>query len=64
MGVANQPIWKLNSITDRVVRECQPEALCVLFPLDLHKDHRELHSVSVAWRPSNVAGRAIREVLC
>lgn len=65
VGVADQPVWKLNSITEKLVRDCAPEALYVPFPFDLHKDHRELfHSLSVAWRPSNAIGRAIREVHC
>ncbi len=63
--VADQPVWKLNDVTSRVVGECEPEALYVPFPFDLHKDHRELfHSFSVTWRPSSVVGRAIREVHC
>lgn len=65
VGVADQPIWKLNETTSRVVSKCEPEALYVPFPFDLHKDHRELfHSLSVAWRPSSAVGRAVREIYC
>ncbi len=65
VAVADQPVWKLNAVTGKVVLECSPEALYVPFPFDLHKDHRELfHSLSVAWRPSSAVGRAIREVHC
>jgi LmbE family N-acetylglucosaminyl deacetylase len=63
--VAEEPPWKLNQLTDELVREVSPEALYVPFPLDLHKDHREIfHSLSVAWRPATEHGRRIREVHC
>ncbi|MCP4203825.1 MAG: PIG-L family deacetylase [bacterium] len=63
--VAEEPVWKLNRITDALVSRVQPDALYVPFPFDLHKDHREIfHSLSVAWRPSSETGRGIREVYC
>lgn len=61
--VADQPVWKLNKITDEVVASVRPDMLFVPFPFDLHKDHRELfHSFSVAWRPFSEAGAGIREI--
>jgi LmbE family N-acetylglucosaminyl deacetylase len=63
--VADQPVWQLNKVTDAIVERVQPDLLYVPFPLDLHKDHREVfHSLSVAWRPSSAAGRRIREIYC
>ena len=63
--VAEEPPWRLNRMTDELVREVAPEILYVPFPLDLHKDHREIfHSLSVAWRPNTEHGRRIREVHC
>jgi LmbE family N-acetylglucosaminyl deacetylase len=63
VAVADQPVWKLNSLTRRVIERVAPEILYVPFPLDLHKDHRELfHSFSVHWRPYLPLGHAIREV--
>ena len=63
--VAEEPPWRLNRLTDELVREIEPDALYVPFPFDLHKDHRELfHSLSVAWRPSTEHGRRLREVHC
>lgn len=63
--VSAQPIWQLNQVTDSIVQKVQPDILFVPFPFDLHKDHREIfHSLSVAWRPSSAAGRAIREIYC
>jgi LmbE family N-acetylglucosaminyl deacetylase len=63
VAVADQPVWQLNAISAGVVRDVQPEMLFVPFPLDLHKDHREIfHSVSVTWRPMSELGRRIREV--
>ena len=61
--VADQPVWKLNKITENVVNRVCPDILYVPFPFDLHKDHRELfHSFSVAWRPNSEIGRNIKEV--
>ena len=63
--VAEEPPWRLNRLTDELVRELAPEVLYVPFPLDLHRDHREIfHSLSVAWRPSAAHGRGVREVHC
>ncbi len=63
--VAEEPPWRLNQVTDRLVREVAPDVLYVPFPFDLHKDHREIfHSLSVAWRPSAEHGRRVREVHC
>lgn len=63
--VAEEPPWRLNRITGALVERVRPEALYVPFPLDLHKDHREIfHSLSVAWRPSAAVGREIREIFC
>lgn len=63
--VAEEPPWRLNRLTDELVREVGPEVLYVPFALDLHKDHREsFHSLSVAWRPASEHGRRIREVHC
>jgi LmbE family N-acetylglucosaminyl deacetylase len=63
--VAEEPPWKLNRLTDGLVRDVAPDTLYVPFPFDLHKDHREVfHSLSVAWRPSAEHGRRIREVHC
>lgn len=63
--VAEEPVWKLNQVTNALVQRIQPDALYVPFPFDLHKDHREIfHSLSVAWRPSSQTGRGIREVYC
>ena len=61
--VADQPVWKLNDTTARVIETIGPDVLYVPFPLDLHKDHREIfHSFSVAWRPCTESGRKIREI--
>jgi len=61
--VADEPVWKLNKVTDEVVRTVRPDVLYVPFPFDLHKDHRELfHSFSVAWRPSSEVGSGIKEI--
>lgn len=61
--VADQPVWKLNQITDEVLRNVRPDILYVPFAFDLHKDHRELfHSFSVAWRPCSEVGSRIREI--
>lgn len=63
--VADEPVWKLNRVTDALIGSVQPDSLYVPFPFDLHKDHREVfHSLSVAWRPSTEIGRGIREVYC
>ncbi|MDQ3297459.1 MAG: PIG-L family deacetylase [Myxococcota bacterium] len=63
--VAEQPLYKLNAITGALVEKVGPDVLYVPFPFDLHKDHREIfHSLSVAWRPTNPKGRAIREIYC
>lgn len=61
--VADQPQWQLNATTAGVIEEVCPDVLFAPFPLDLHKDHRELfHSFSVAWRPTSEVGRNIREI--
>jgi LmbE family N-acetylglucosaminyl deacetylase len=63
--VADQPLWKLNKVTDEAVRRVEPDVLYVPFPYDLHRDHRDFfHSASVAWRPSSGTGRNIKEVYC
>ncbi|MFQ5525036.1 MAG: PIG-L deacetylase family protein [Thermoanaerobaculia bacterium] len=63
--VAEEPPWKLNSLTGALVDRVSPEVLYVPFPFDLHKDHREIfHSLAVAWRTSSTAGRGIREIYC
>lgn len=62
-AVADQPVWKLNSVTRVVIEQVAPEIVYVPFPLDLHKDHRELfHSFSVHWRPYLPLGHGIKEV--
>ena len=61
--VADQPQWQVNSITQALLDDFQPDILYVPFPYDMHRDHREIfHSMSVAWRPSTSTGRTIREV--
>jgi N-acetylglucosamine malate deacetylase 1 len=61
--VAEQPVWKLNQVTARIVRSVEPDILYVPFLNDLHKDHREVfHSFSVAWRPFTRTGKGIKEV--
>ncbi len=63
--VADEPVWKLNAATGRLVERVAPDALYVPFPYDLHKDHREIfHSLSVAWRPTSAIGRRIKEIYC
>ena len=63
--VAEQPPWALNALTGSLVEQAAPEVLYVPFPLDLHKDHREVfHSLSVSWRPSSPTGRRIGEIYC
>lgn len=63
--VADQPVWQLNRITHDVIEQVRPELLFVPFPLDLHKDHRELfHSLSPTWRPHTELGRTIHEIHC
>jgi N-acetylglucosamine malate deacetylase 1 len=63
--VAEQPVWKLNQITSRIVASVEPDILYVPFLNDLHKDHREcFHSFSVTWRPYTSLGKKIKEVLC
>lgn len=61
--VANEPTWKLNQVTQDVVKDVKPEVVFVPFLFDLHKDHREItHSFSVAWRPCTEFGRRIRQI--
>lgn len=63
--VAEQPGWQLNALARGVLDEARPDVLYVPFPLDLHKDHRELfHAFSVAWRPTSDVGRGIRDIYC
>ena len=63
--VADIPVWEVNKVTQRVLKENRPDCLYVPFPFDLHKDHREMfHSFSVAWCPVSDWGRAIREIYC
>jgi LmbE family N-acetylglucosaminyl deacetylase len=63
--VADQPGWQLNKVTGAIVERVQPDVLYVPFPMDLHKDHREVfHSLSVAWRASSPTGARIREIYC
>jgi len=63
--VADQPLWKLTRITSGVIDRVEPDVLFVPFPMDLHKDHRELfHAFSVGWRTCSGAGRKIREIYC
>ncbi|KPJ93752.1 MAG: hypothetical protein AMJ53_06625 [Gammaproteobacteria bacterium SG8_11] len=61
--VANEAAWKLNLITQEVVKDVQPDILYLPFLFDLHKDHREIsHSFSVTWRPCTEFGQRIREI--
>ena len=61
--VADQPLWKLNQVTGRILQSVQPDVLYVPFLNDLHKDHREcFHSFSVAWRPLTPTGKGIKEI--
>lgn len=61
--VADQPVWKLNKITDEMVKNVRPDIVYLPFPFDLHKDHRELfHSFSVACRPCSEVGASIKEI--
>jgi len=63
--VSDQPFWKLTRTTSGVIDRVEPDILFVPFPMDLHKDHRELfHAFSVGWRTCSEAGRKIREVYC
>ena len=63
VGVADQPVWKVNQVTRSVIERVKPDILYVPFPLDLHRDHRELfHSFSVHWRPYLPLGRDIKAV--
>jgi N-acetylglucosamine malate deacetylase 1 len=62
--VADQPVWKLNQVTSRIVQTVAPDILYVPFVNDLHKDHRECyHSLSVTWRAHTGLGRNIKEVM-
>jgi N-acetylglucosamine malate deacetylase 1 len=61
--VSDQPPWKLNQVTGRIIRSVEPDILYVPFLNDLHKDHREcFHSFSVAWRPVTRTGKNIKEI--
>ena len=52
VGVADQPVWKLNKVVSDIIRDVSPDILYVPFLNDLHKDHREcFHAFSVTWRP-------------
>lgn len=63
--VADQSVYELNEVTSQVMKEVKPDVLYAPFPLDLHKDHRELfHSLSITWRPFTETGRRLRQVLC
>jgi len=63
--VADQPVYRLNRAVRGLVEKVKPEILYVPFPFDLHKDHREVfHAVSVAYRASSEAGRAVKAVYC
>lgn len=61
--VADLSLWQVNRETLSLLNDVRPDVLFVPFPLDLHRDHRELfHSLSVAWRPTNEAGQGIKAV--
>jgi LmbE family N-acetylglucosaminyl deacetylase len=61
--VADQPVWKLNKLTQELVTRVAPDRLYLPFLNDLHKDHREcFHSFAVASRPYTDSGKRIREV--
>jgi len=61
--VADQPAYQVNQIIDELITGVGPDILYVPFPMDLHKDHRELfHACSVVWRPHRDIGRSIRAV--
>ena len=40
VGVAEEPLWKLNRVTGELIEQVAPQALYVPFPLDLHRDQR------------------------
>lgn len=62
-AVTDQPTHVINRIIDELITGVCPDILYVPFPLDLHKDHRELfHACSVVWRPHRDIGRYIREI--
>lgn len=57
--------FEVNAAVARLIDRVRPEILFVPFPLDLHRDHREVyHAASIAWRAYLDSGRSIREVLC
>ena len=61
--VSEQPVWKLNRVTGRIVQSVEPDIMYVPFLNDLHRDHRAcFHSFSVAWRPFTTTGNKIKEV--
>jgi N-acetylglucosamine malate deacetylase 1 len=61
--VPDLPVWEVNSVAAEVLEHAAPQILYVPFPLDLHRDHREIfYAFSVAWRPTTELGRGIRSI--
>lgn len=61
--VPDLPGYQVNRLVDEVINEVCPEMLFVPFLYDLHRDHREItYAASVAWRPTNEAGKKIKEI--
>ena len=61
--VADQPKYRINQIVGEVIQSTKPDKLFIPFLYDLHFDHREIvHAASVAWRPTEKAGKNIKEI--
>ena len=61
--VAEQPLWEVNGIVQRLFARVEPDVVFVPFQYDLHEDHRRIFAAcSVAWRPSSEIGRQIGAV--
>lgn len=63
VGVADQPVWKINQVASNIVDRVKPDIIYVPFLNDLHKDHREcFNAFSVSWRPHTAIGHNIKAV--
>lgn len=61
--VPDQPVHEINKVVAELFKEVSPDILYIPFLYDMHYDHRCLvYACNVAWRPSSLTGRSIREI--
>ncbi|MEI6825274.1 MAG: PIG-L deacetylase family protein [Desulfuromonadales bacterium] len=61
--VPDQPVHEINKVVAELFNEVNPDILYIPFLYDMHYDHRCLvYACNVAWRPSSLTGRSIREI--